>query len=121
MKPITLATLPTATAQEVFDWVVFNLRQQGAKSIKNGVCRYRGPNGLKCAAGWCIGDDEYDPRWDSDEGKNWRAISRDNDIHAHKQLIFNLQDVHDEYPVQEWENAWARAANRHGISYSLPQ
>ena len=54
------------TPQEVFDTVVAALVKQGRKSLaENGDpsiskdCRYRGDDGLKCAIGHLIPDDEY--------------------------------------------------------------
>lgn len=48
--------------QEIFDTVVTGLFEQGGPSMdKYGACMYRGCNGRKCAAGWLIPDDLYDP------------------------------------------------------------
>lgn len=33
--------------------------RQGRKSIRGGSCRYRGPDGLKCAVGHLIKDEYY--------------------------------------------------------------
>jgi hypothetical protein len=50
------------TKQETFDHVVRSLIAQGKRSYHPDVgCMYRGPDGLKCAAGHCIPDDKYDP------------------------------------------------------------
>ncbi len=59
--------------QEVFDFVVGKIREQGCKSIGEDFCAYRGPNGLKCAAGWLIPDEEYTP-----EMEEWGGIAQDN-------------------------------------------
>ncbi len=54
---ITLATLPEATAQEVYSQVRKHLLTQKMKSIEEGKgCVYRGPDGLMCAAGCLISD-----------------------------------------------------------------
>lgn len=48
--------------QEMFDFVCKKIIEQGNKSVNSKYeCLYRGPDGLKCAAGWLIPDDEYDP------------------------------------------------------------
>lgn len=48
------------TEQEIFDKVAVALIDQGKRSVsKSGACRYRGPNGLKCAIGILISDDMY--------------------------------------------------------------
>lgn len=48
------------TRQEMFDTAVRGVISQGAPSLSEiGECLYRGPNGLRCAAGWLIPDDKY--------------------------------------------------------------
>jgi hypothetical protein len=52
------------TVQETFDTVITAIVKQGKPSMiiddsNNMACRYRGPDGLKCAAGHLIPDDEY--------------------------------------------------------------
>lgn len=52
------------TKQKIFNKVVRALAGQGfQRSISNtdGTCLYRGPNGLKCAAGHLISDKDYNP------------------------------------------------------------
>jgi len=103
---ITLANLHLATPQQVFDQVARHLMTQKARSTDfNGHCKYRGLNGLKCAAGCVISDDEYDPFF---EGKSWdhlmsiiatRSSSRPL---VHIELIGRLQLVHDGYVVSYW-------------------
>jgi hypothetical protein len=52
--------------QEMFNKVWLGLQGQGwKKSILHGQCKYRGPNGTKCAAGHLIPDDKYDPIFES--------------------------------------------------------
>jgi len=49
----------TRTAQELFSAAYLATMKQGmASSISNGLCRYRGPNGLKCAIGHLVEDDD---------------------------------------------------------------
>lgn len=49
------------TKQEVFDIVVKHLFTQKQQSVEceGGRCLYRGPNGLKCAVGVLIKDEDY--------------------------------------------------------------
>lgn len=92
---ITLATLPTATAQQVFDHVARHLITQGGPAVDdNGTCMYRDPDGLQCAAGCLIGDDEYD-REDM-EFKTWsQLVKLDQVPTTHFALITALQSAHD--------------------------
>jgi hypothetical protein len=44
--------------QEIFDYVVQKLIEQGGKSTSEG-CAYRGDYGRKCPIGWLIPDEAY--------------------------------------------------------------
>ena len=98
---ITLKTLPQAIAQEVFDQVKNHLLTQNKKSLLpneirylgNG-CAYRGENGLKCAVGCLIGDDEYTS---GIEGMEWASIATGRRILNHKNMIIDLQNAHDTF------------------------
>ena len=50
------------TEQEVFNKVWDHIITQGKPSLSGeGKCRYRGPNGLKCAAGIFLTDEQSGP------------------------------------------------------------
>lgn len=96
---ITLATLPQATAQEVFDQVVVHLITQGVQSLDRNdfSCVYRNPTGLKCAAGCLIADSEYKSIL---ENKPWNILADNNEVPTtHQYLIRRLQSVHDNWTV----------------------
>jgi hypothetical protein len=93
------------TPQQFFDAAVAAIRKQGtASSISlSGApdarqCVYRGPNGLKCAAGHFIADNEYKPMM---EGKSVNRLAASNMLPAghvllvHRQLAVDLQRSHD--------------------------
>lgn len=95
------------TAQEVFDKVVNHLYTQGRPAKEDGKsCRYRGPNGTKCAVGCLIPDDEYRPIM---EYKIVCSINRMIDQHLieapvtkkligeHENMLSDLQLVHDQF------------------------
>lgn len=125
---ITLATLPNATAQEVFDQVVTHLRKQGAKSLSGDgetnyaggpLCLYRGAGGMKCAAGCLISDDEYDQA--TYEGVDWPSLADVGTVpETHCGLISELQSIHDSDSVARWEREFAELANRCGLIYTPP-
>lgn len=97
---ITLKTLPKATAQEVFDQVAEHLLTQGKKSLDFKRCAYRSPNGLKCAAGCLISDDEYRLAM---EGRNWWGLVNSTIVpDTHTRLIDSLQGCHDFTAPSEW-------------------
>lgn len=48
---------PQKSAQEIFDTALLGIRAQGWFSMDAGSCLYRGPHGLKCAAGHLLDDE----------------------------------------------------------------
>lgn len=112
---ITLKTLSQATKQQVFNQIAKHLLTQGKKSIDGMDCRYRNREGLKCAAGCLIADDEYSEKF---EGGSWVAIVNDYLLpQAHKNLIFSLQYIHDMKPSSDWNSELTKIANRNNLVY----
>ena len=75
------------TAQEIFDKAAVGLLTQKAKSYlvnpdghESMVCAYRGANGKKCAAGFCIDDHTYigTVRADDQLARPLRVFCRNN-------------------------------------------
>lgn len=123
-KRITLATLPQATAQEVFDQVATHLLTQMAVSREGSVgsrCLYRSPTGLACAAGCLIADDEYDPVFDtSGDGTSWGGlIYADMVPNTHQGLVGELQDVHDQFSPNEWLDELRAVAECRGLNTTV--
>ena len=126
---ITLATLPHATAQQVFDQVSSHLLAQGKRSadeskyqpLVNGqadACMYRGPQGLKCAAGCLIGEGEYNYNM---ECRGWDTLVRHGVVPpAHQELIVQLQSIHDSCRPSKWSEALDRLATRMGLKFTAP-
>lgn len=114
---ITLATLPQASAQEVFGQVAKHLLTQGGRSTATDVgefCAYRGDDGCKCAAGCLIGDEEYDPSW---ERVSWFILARTGRVpKKHSYLVHRLQRIHDKMPPSEWRYALSRLAEEERLS-----
>lgn len=103
-------------AQEIFDTVVTHLRNQGckAKDMYSGQCMYRAPNGLKCAAGCLISDDEYIHAMEG-RGFEWIVPTR---LIEHTTLIADLQEIHDGSDPIDWENGFSIVAARYRLEYS---
>ena len=120
---VTLKTLAQATGQEVFDQVATHLLTQMKRSAYLDGCLYRSPDGLKCAAGCLIAEDEYDPEM---EGHGWvYLVDRFGFTQSHESLIQQLQDVHDTYQPQDWLEQLKRTAfefslELHPRSTSIP-
>lgn len=117
---ITLSTLNSATAQEVFDQVAKHLLIQNKKSEDAKpypTCFYRGPNGLMCAAGCLISDSEYNEVF---EEKPWGDLVLDHCITLkHSSLITRLQNIHDNIAVRKWKTSLANLAREENLSFSL--
>ena len=99
VKEITLATLYTFSAQQVFNYVARHLLEQAEKS-QDGLtahCKYKTASGLKCAAGCLISSEEYHTTL---EGRNWGAFPGTPE--AHMNLITALQRLHDRHVVATW-------------------
>lgn len=82
--------------QEVFNAVWNGLKSQGfERSGWGGSCKYRGPDGKKCAAGWLMTDEEYRPSF---EGRSADYLEV-GDLFKSKGIdtsfLMELQAVHD--------------------------
>lgn len=113
--------LKTWTEQQVFDKIVEHLRKQGAKSLMGSddtalKCAYRGNDNRMCAAGCLIPDDEYSPEIES---WVWANLAKNGIVpnnHAH--LIWDLQNVHDLWPTEDWERKFHTIAQKYGLIYT---
>ena len=114
---ITLATLAQATPQEVFAQSANHLLAQNQRSaIKTNRCRYRISKQLKCAAGCFISDSEYRAEM---EGQQWRSLTIDGLVPIeHGYLIANLQNIHDNYPVDKWPDRLKNLADSLGLEFN---
>lgn len=125
---ITLATLPDATAQQVFDQVATHLLTQGAQSrttsptsnpqaIDATSCLYRGPNGLMCAAGSLMADHEYRSEF---ETNNWTDLVYGMGVDGtHEDLIEALQSVHDTNLPDSWPERLEEIAEGYGVDAAV--
>lgn len=97
----------TRTRQEIFDIAWNGLKAQGfaRSAVENEYgCLYRGPNGLRCAIGHCISDEEYREVFEG------TGISTDNGYSLRKAARIStddlgfagdLQAAHDENPAPD--------------------
>lgn len=113
---ITLKTLDAATEQEVFDQVAEHLLKQNAQSKHDLGCAYRGNNGLKCAAGCLIADDEYSEKF---ENRGWAVLVRNipNFPKRHSKLIQKLQSIHDTHSPKHWPIYLQKLAREYRLTY----
>jgi len=119
MKKVTLKTLAEATAQQVFDQVAKHLLEQGVRSMSEApdedeFCLYRGPEGLKCAAGCLISDNEYE---DGMEGRGWRnLVNNGYASNAHIDIIDCLQSIHDKKEPSTWRKELLEISKRFDLN-----
>ena len=79
------------TKQEVLDFVADKLFEQGEPSMENGTCMYRTEDGLKCAAGWLIPDEQYSEFFEHQSIACLHIL--DKEIEG---IVTQLQLVHDD-------------------------
>lgn len=120
---MSLKDLPNMTAQQVFDIVATHLLTQMKQSISDRENNYgpsylyHGPNGLKCAAGALIGDDEYQEEM---EHNYWiELVNRLLVPLDHKDLICRLQKAHDSCPPEGWYNELKKVATEFNLKFNF--
>lgn len=118
-REIDVRNMDAATAQEVFDWVVYCLLLQNCVSMPEdgkGKCLYRGADGTKCAAGHLIPDELYYPRL---ERCMWYELvdTPGGFTPKHCNLVYDLQTIHDRSIALEWPVHYAELAYRYGLEY----
>ncbi len=95
-------TAPTSmTAQEVFDAAVTHLFTMPRKAADGYSCRYRTEDGGRCLVGALIRDDEFKPEM---EGNAVMVIDLPPRLVPHRDLLQNLQSVHDDHLEGVWED-----------------
>jgi hypothetical protein len=93
-------------AQEIFDTAAIGVIRQGRPSMgSSGSCAYRGEGGAKCAAGFLLSDEVYDPSMDCNEITKSSTDWESTVVHFrsrlpqylldNQELITDLQGAHD--------------------------
>ena len=93
------------TKQEVFDKVCEHLIAQGEASESEGSCLYRGPRGLKCAAGVLIADEHYSPEFEGSPARYAQVADSlvASDVPANAlRRVSRLQSLHDNTEPSYW-------------------
>jgi hypothetical protein len=111
---ITLTNIMSSPQQEIFDECSEHLLKQNRKSIAESVgCLYRDDNGLTCAIGCFITEEEYDPNMEEEniDGPTFISFFEKDYNHLKNKvkelknmsLLMALQAVHDNHDVEDWE------------------
>ena len=111
---ITLDNLDYKSPQAVFDFVVNHLLKQNAQAMIDNRCLYRTSDGLKCAVGCLIKDNEYNLNMER------RPIPRLPDLNNHFTLLRDLQIMHDCQMPSKWPAYLQNLASEHGLIYNSP-
>ena len=114
--------------QEIFDKVAIHLLTQNKRSRNNLslACRYRGPNGLKCAIGVLILDDIYHPEVEGGNvlsastidylRRSGISIPLDEDARSEVLcFLLKLQRIHDLAKVELWEEKLRLLAKEYNL------
>jgi hypothetical protein len=83
------------TNQEAFDLVVTHLKNQGRQAFADGACKYRTSDGLKCAIGALIPDEDYMPEWEGHSVGELISSFGLETASVDRGLLAELQYVHD--------------------------
>lgn len=116
------------TQQEVFDFVVKALVEQGrpAWDPKQRMCMYRTPDGCKCAAGHLIPDESYKPSFErkSIDAVVLRGVVAAIGVEGH--LLYRLQRAHDQAAeeaaravIPRWLQGWAHNMRVVALTFNL--
>jgi hypothetical protein len=110
------------TPQDLFDKVAKHLLTQNkrAEDPTTGLCRYRSPDGLKCAVGCLIEDDQYSAKMEggsvSDLLKSGTLPpSLEAELKPHRMLLIALQRVHDNFVPHQWLGKLEEVAKAFGL------
>ena len=116
------------TQQQAFELAFAALWKQNERCLVDGVCRYRGTDGTKCAVGHLIPDEDYEPEWDNRTDP--KVTSLDvirlivGKVHDFRDLpIFFLQrmqqEMHDELSSPDFRRKLLIAAKNFAHARSL--
>lgn len=112
--------LDKMSMQRIFDKSKNHLLKQNKQSVgKIGdriKCLYRGPDGLKCASGVFITDEDYNA---SLEGKSWAECKISQGLsEKKKRLISRLQSVHDNVRHSNWKFRLKEVAIEYKLAFN---
>lgn len=94
------------TNQEAFDRVVRWFLVDDNKPAYNpspteATCMYRGPDGVRCAIGCLVDDDDYDPNWEGFPVSSGLPAAWVRDQGLSEGFMLRIQDAHDNNAKKE--------------------
>ena len=116
---ITLATLPTASEQEVFEQVARHLLTQGAVCHVGADCAYRGEAGA-CAAGALMSDNDAATLSRYNTGYGWARLTDEGRVPVqHREFVRELQRLHDSENPSQWRTSLGLIARARHLDASF--
>jgi hypothetical protein len=117
--------------QDIFNKVAAHLLKQNKASMIIGahsfpLCKYRSFDGLKCAIGCLIPDEDYDPAIDDGNGLEigralpYIGVKTRTEIGSYLPLLRKLQHIHDQHDPSTWAFQLAQLAADEGLTYTPP-
>ncbi len=113
------------TNQEIFDKVAAHLLTQNARSYYEMSCRYRGPNGLRCAVGCLITDEAFKYELEGQSASNTmvknalkKSLGMTRMTVKTVGLLMRLQSIHDCNTPESWEQELKNEAAHHGLQFN---
>lgn len=103
--------------QKIFDQVRNHLLAQMEKSFEKTGCKYRGPNGLKCAAGIFIPDDKYSRSMEGSLCTYFEVREATGLSMPESTFLLELQLIHDCHDPSQWEAKLREFAEKHGLKF----
>lgn len=119
---ITLATLSTATAQQVFEQAAMHLLKQNDRSMDRfgSGCAYRGRDGLACAAGALMSDADALRLTAQQNAMTWGGLVELGIApETHGGLIRSLQRIHDQWYPADWRAQLRKLADHSRLDSSF--
>jgi hypothetical protein len=117
---MNLETTPNQK-QEVFNRVATHMLTQMKRSMRYKMCAYRGDNGLKCAVGCLISDENYCPTIEDKTVSSHEVRSRVEATLGTRleetttRLLRNMQQIHDNTQPSDWFIRLYNLAVNHGL------
>lgn len=107
------------SAQGFFNKIAEHLITQGRPATSGGrsrQCKYRGPNGLMCAAGVVIPDDRFVSGMETKSVSSEIILDRVPEIAPFKPVLIRLQGIHDDENLWDWPEG-----EDNGPTFNLPK
>ena len=115
--------------QAIFDKIVNHLLSQNKRSVRHHSydaqqCAYRGNDGLKCAIGCLIEDDNYSSELES-LSVNTYAVKYaliksgiNTESHTLMSMLGFCQNMHDSNPPDTWMNSLKSVAEQFNLKFN---